>query len=231
MAFVAAHRFVLADQVERFTRAEPDLVGERLVWLEDRRLVRRERLGPRQPALIRVTPAGLRTIASRLPAPGPEAACRHEVGVVSLWLSAWEELFGAPDRVLSVREMRALDRAAQEAGGGDGGFAVPVPVPAGGAAGGAAGGRLYPDVMLVFGWGRCAVHLVIWPYRRLDPDGLFAGHRARPQAADIVFALVDDIEAGEQLRQTAERYGVSEKLRCQKVVLRGTALPAGQSAG
>jgi hypothetical protein len=138
-----------------------------------------------------------------------------------LWVAAWQGVFGEPERVLSVREMQALDRATGEVGDGDGRFAVPV------SAGAAADGRPYPDVMLVFGSERVAVHLVTWPHRRLDLDALLAGHRMRPDVADVVLVFVDDISVGREVRAAAERQSVSEKVRVQRVAGEGTALPRG----
>lgn len=227
LAFAGAHRFVLDEQVQELTRLGPGGVKERIDRLEAQRLLRRERLGPREPSFVRITGAGLRAIGSRLPAPGCELReYRHVIGVGWLWALAWQGGFGDPDRVLSEREMRALDRVAQARGEADGRFAVPAD---GGTAG---GGWLYPDLMLVFGSGQAAVQLVSWPHRRLDLDALFAGHRARPEVAKLVLVLADDDEVAKAVRAAAERQEVSDRVSVQRVSGQGTGLPEGRpSAG
>jgi len=219
LAFLGAHPFVLASQIERFLGIDHATVDRRLVAMEARRLARSERLQMSGVAFVRVTGAGLRAIGSRLPAPGFDlAGYRHDVGIVWLWVAAWEGVFGEPERVLSRREMQALDRAAGQAGDPDGRFSVPLVGPT-------TAGPLYPDVMMVFSSARVAVHLVAWPQRRLDLDGLFAGHHKRPEVADVVLCFVDDDAVGRKLRTAAEREGVAEKVRVQRVVGEGTALP------
>jgi hypothetical protein len=222
LAFAGAHRFVLAEQIERFAEAESGLVAGRLTRLQDEERVRIERLGRPQLGLVRVTASGLRSIASRLPAPGFALGdYRHALGVVWLWVAAWKGAFGEAERVLSAREMQALDGAARELGEDDGRFSVPV-----------AGAGLYPDVMASYGWGRGAIHLVTWPHRRVDLDALFAGYRRRPEVAEVVLMLVDDLDVGRVVSAAADRQGVADKVRVQSVVGQGTALPRGaDSAG
>jgi hypothetical protein len=221
LAFVGAHRFVVDAQLERQVGLEEIELAERITALAARGFVRRERLFPGGGGFVRITGAGLGAIGSRMPAPGFDlAGYRHEVVVVWFWMAALRGVLGEAERVLSRREMQMLDRAAREAGRGDGRFAVPAPA----ASAGVGSGLLYPDVMLVFAHRRVAVHLVTWPHRGLDVDGLFAGHAARPEVADTVLALVDDIGVGRRIEAAAGRAGMQERLRVQRVFGEGTAL-------
>jgi hypothetical protein len=83
----------------------------------------------------------------------------------------------------------------------------------------------YPDLMLVYGGGRVAVQLVTWPHRSVDLDALFAAYGWRPEVADLVLVMVDGDRVGGEVRRAAERAGVGAKVRVQRVVGEGTALP------
>lgn len=217
LAFAGAHRFVLATHVGQFLDLEPDSVAARLAALEQQRLVRTERLQADRESLIRITGAGLRAIGSRMPVPCfAVAGYRHEVGTVWLWIAAWQGALGEPERVLSRREMEALDRAARESGVGDAGFGLQSPA-------GAAGDRLlYADLMLVYAQTRIAVHLVTWPYLEPDLNRVFAAHARRPPPADIVGVFVDDKGVAKAVRATAERHGIGDRLRVGAVTGEGT---------
>lgn len=215
LAFIGAHRFVLEEQIEVFVTLDPGAVEERLSGLEDQRLVRRERLDARQMAFVRITSSGLQSIGSRLPAPGLDVVdYRHAVLTVWLWVLGWREKFGRAQRVLSVREMQSLDRAAQMRGESVSGFELSV-----------SGGRVYPDVAMAFAWGKGSLHLVTWPHQRIDLDALFIGYRERPDVADAVMMLVDDPAVGHKVKAAADRQGLSEKVRIQWADGRGTARP------
>jgi hypothetical protein len=224
LAFVGAHRFVTVSQAEQFLGLERRAVDERLAELVAQRMARAEYVRQEQPGLFRVTSRGLTALGSRLSAPGFDLAdYRHEVGVVWLWLAGWDGALGEAERVLSAREMRSLDGAAREAGREDRPFAVPAGRDS---RRGGVGDVQYPDVMLVFGWGRVAAYLVTWPYRQVDLEELFAGHRACPEVADVIGVFVDDDEVGRQVSAVAERHGVSDRLRVRRVVGEGTARPS-----
>jgi hypothetical protein len=222
LAFAAAHRFVLDTQIGKLLGAERGVIAERVVGLKQERWLREERVQARRPGLIRITGAGLRAIGSRMPAPGFDlTGYRHEVGVVSMWVAAWQGALGEAERVLSRREMEALDVAGRAAGEGDRMFALRI----GAGARGRTAAAAYPDLMLVYGWGRVAVQLVTWPHRFVNLDDLFAAHQSRPEVADLLLVFVDDRRVGGEVERAAERQGVAEKLRVQRVVARDAGLP------
>lgn len=223
LAFMGAHRFVLVPQIAGYLEIDEVVVGEQLKMLEGRRMARSERVGAGLEVLWRVTAGGLRLIASRMTPPDFDLArYRHEVGVVWLWVAAWQSVFGEPERVLSKREMRSLDQTSVEGGGSDGRFSVPVKCRST-----VESGALYPDVMLVFSGSRVAVHLFAWPYSSVDLNTLFSGHARRPEAADMVLVFVDDKRVGKRVAEAAERHGVRDRVRCHLIAGQGTALPAG----
>src|SRR5579875_1886724 len=128
LAFVGAHRFVLDAQISHFLEAEKARFLGRLESLEAHHFVRSERASPSSRVLRRITGSGLRAIASRMPAPEISLiGVRHELAVVWSWVAAWQGGLGETERVLSRREMCALDDAARSAGRTDRPFAVRMP--------------------------------------------------------------------------------------------------------
>jgi hypothetical protein len=214
LAFIGAHRFVLALYVQAFLELEPRVAADRLRGLEAERLVRSERLLAGRAGSIRITDLGLAAIGSRLPVPGfVLGGYRHEVGVVWVWVAAWRGMFGEAERVLSRREMEGLDRAVREAGEGAvaSGFAVPV---GRGATPGSAG-WCYPDVALETSGGRVAIHLQLRVPGSAMLEGLLAGYRSH----DRVLFLTDERRVAEAVQGAAARFGVRDRVRVQRVTI------------
>jgi hypothetical protein len=110
LEFAAAHRLVEARQVATLLGEKAVDAGERLEGLWRAGLVAGERDGAETPGYFRITGGGLRAIGSRLPVPGFDPRYEHAVGAGWLWLIANAGRFGAFDRVLSERQMRAEDQ-------------------------------------------------------------------------------------------------------------------------
>ena len=206
LAFIGAHRFVLASQVQLFLELEPDVAAHRLRGLEGERLVRSERLLVGHASSVRITAVGLKEIGSRLPAPGFDlAGFRHEVGVVWMWVAAWHGVFGEAERVLSRRELEWLERA-----GGDGGSGFAVLI--GGARG--AGVVRYPDVGLVTAKRRIAIYLELRVPGSAELGSLLAAYRSTPGVA--VLFVTEDPGVADAVRAAAARLGMSDRVRVQR---------------
>lgn len=210
LAFIGAHRFVLAVHARTFLELESDVAADRLRGLEAERLVRSERLLAGRASLIRITALGLDAIGSRLPAPGFDlAGHRHEVGVVWVWVAAWWGTFGEAERVLSRREMEGLDRAVPEGSDGSaGGFAVPV----GACAGPGSAGRCYPDVAVELAGGRLAIHLQLRVPSSAMLEGLLVGYRSD----DRVLFLTDQRRVAEAVVAAVARLGMRDRVRVRR---------------
>jgi hypothetical protein len=139
IAMVSAHSFVTAIQVGQYMALEPAEVALRVDRLCAARLLRRERLIASADPVLRVTPAGLVAIGSRLEAPGfAPVDVRHGLAAVAMWMAGWSGALGEPGRVLSRREMEGLDRAAAGSAGVATGFQVQI-----------TGVDRYPDLALL----------------------------------------------------------------------------------
>ncbi|MDQ6776777.1 MAG: hypothetical protein M3071_11315 [Actinomycetota bacterium] len=109
LAFIAAHRLVLASHVQELLNVGHQAAHERLSALEERRLVRRCRVS-RGHGYYQITEIGLGVIGSDLPPPRVRLdRCRHDVGVAWVWIAADRRAFGRVDRVLTEREQRSHD--------------------------------------------------------------------------------------------------------------------------
>jgi hypothetical protein len=223
LAFAAVHPFVLADHALEFLGVDRRTVEHRLATLEQARLLRSERLRAGWPALIRITASGLATIDSRLPVPTlPPAGLRKQIGLVWLWLAARRGALGECDRVLSTREQRGLDHAAKNTVGSE----RPTLFGSGDRTYGLAELR-YPDLMLVAGADRVAVHLQLASPRPGDLDTLLQAYGSEPLIGAALF-LVENRVIGEAVETRAQTLGLARLVHVQLAVVgpADRALPA-----
>jgi hypothetical protein len=114
LAFVAAHRFVLASQVQAWLGPCMSVCYRRLQMLTDAGLLSYRRIFHAEPGCYQVTNGGLGLAGSGLPRPQVDLhTYGHDAGLVWLWLAAADGAFGPTRRLLSEREMRHLDWRAE----------------------------------------------------------------------------------------------------------------------
>ena len=204
LEFAAAHRLVVAGQVGSLLGEDPVEAGERLVGLERAGLAASDRVDAAAPAFFRITSAGLRTIGSRLPAPGFDPCYQHALSAGWLWLIASAGRLGSVEGVLSERQMRAEDR--------EGGPEAPFDVRPG-----EFGGRgevHYPDLMLFTGSGRVAVELLLAPAGQRDLGAVLRAYGADARV-HAVLVLVGDPRVGRLVQSVAGKLELTSLVRVQ----------------
>jgi hypothetical protein len=232
LAFAAAHRLIVEDQVQALLTTVEGARLEQVTRLAHRRL--RALLGAgllshrpafhALPTSYQITRRGLAAIGSGLPVPRFETirSHRHEIGVGWMWLSAHAGTFGPAELILSERELRGHDTAHADAPRAHEPGTRPLEAraepPFGVAldAGGATGEPLvhYPDLMLVTKAGRVAIELALLarPPRRLQ--AIVAGYGADPKVADAAF-FVAEPAVGKSIQAVAARLGLSRPTHVQ----------------
>jgi DNA-binding MarR family transcriptional regulator len=208
LAFIAEHDVVVLGQVQKLLDGDEDSVQRLLAALVEEGLLRSERLTAGGSIVCRITPKGLESIASELPAPAiqPERF-RHALGVVWLWLAARDGVFGEAERVLSHRRMKQLDKARDPAST-EVPFGVLVEIS------GQPPAWRYPDLMLVLRQGRVPVHLELTLRPREELEALLPAYVERSAA---VLFMVDDLRVGTHLQAAKAELGLSDFVHVQRV--------------
>jgi hypothetical protein len=231
LAFAAEHRFVLAAQVAALLHATTSAAEARLRRLGDAGHLRRHKEIHRGPTWHQITRAGLRAIASDLPAPrGFDLAThRHDTGLAWLMVNAQAGRFGPLRAVISERRMRSHDGRAED---GAQRFGVRL-------GGIGAGGRdrlHYPDLVVVTASGhRVAFELELSTKSRARREGILTGYAA-DRRIDAVVYLVERASVGRAIERSAARAGIADLVRVQRVAMAPSVAPpsparAAQRAG
>jgi hypothetical protein len=189
---VAAHRFVLADHVHAWLRADRSVAYRRISGLVDVGLLCHQRIFHAQPGCYLVSNGGLAVIDSELPRPSVDLRTyRHDLGVVWLWLAAREGRLGPVNRLLTEREMRSHDQRQGKTGFER--FGVPVE-------GYDRSGRRrvhYPDVLVVASdGGRVALELELSLKSRRRLEGILVGYGGEPRLTGVVYVTDSRSVAG-----------------------------------
>jgi hypothetical protein len=231
LAFAAEHRFVLGAQVAALLHVTLSAGEARLRRLGDAGHLRRHKEIHRGPTWHQITRAGLRAIASDLPAPrGFDLAThRHDTGLAWLMLSAQAGRFGPLREVISERRMRSHDGRVEDRSQR---FAVRL-------GGVGAGGRdrlHYPDLVVVTGSGhRVAFELELSSKGRARREQILTGYAA-DRRIDAVVYLVERASVGRAIERSAARVGIADLVRVQRVAMAPSVAPpsrarAAQRAG
>ena len=215
LAFAAEHRFVLADQVRLLLGVTPEATDARLRALARAGLLERRTVFHRQPALNRITAAGVTAIGGDLKPPRLELhAYAHDVGVAWLWLAAHRGAFGPMQSIVAERRLRSLDARAE-----------PGELPRAarlGCLGPRGQERLhYPDLLLTTVEGRrVAVELELTGKGRSRTERILGAYAADPRI-DAVIYLVPDRRIGRTVAEAARRHGLSRRAHVQLVRVGG----------
>ncbi len=208
LEFLAEHRVVRANQVEKLLGVSLDAARRRLNRLAVDGYVNRGTLYHRQPGHFLISSAGLRAIGSRLPVPTLRAAdYRHDIGLAWVWLAARSGAFGPLRGMVSERQMSSHDARAG-AGAGEERFAV-------GRIGHTRHGGHLPDLLLHTASGHTvAVELELTHKtdRRLER---ILGAYAVDRRIDAVLYLVDDPRLARRIRTAAARVGAEDLIHVQ----------------
>lgn len=161
------------------------------------------------PDVFRITRAGLASLGSDLPPPGPSQQWVHDYAAGWLWVAAARERFGRVDRVLSAREMRGLDATT-----GESSSEMPASRRLGLVLDGDhGGGRLhYPDLLLMADWGNAALELVVAPVAAERLEAVLRAYESQGSARVVVF-MVADAWIAEVIEAEARRLGVMDRVR------------------
>jgi hypothetical protein len=225
LAFLAAHRLVLARQVQALLNVSDQAAHERLDTLEARRFLRRSRVILGRLSYHQITHIGLAVIGSDLPLPHLELdRCWHDIGAAWLWLAGARHAFGRAERVLSEREQRSHDAARKSGEHGEQPLGARV---AGlGTGGGNTTGLHYPDVMLIGKRGeRVAIELMLNTHGQRELETIMAGYAADPDIAAVLY--LGEIKAVRQvIRKTSARLGISDLIHVQPVAWPRQELPS-----
>jgi hypothetical protein len=194
LRFLALHRATTAAQVPVLLKISPRRASERLRRLEDARLLRRDRIFAGRPATVTITRRGLREIGSELPPPRVSLTeYRHDVGVSWLWLAARDGVFGHMREVVAERELRA---ATQPVRGLE---------------------QHRADLQLTTAAGkRIAVELELTAKSTERLDRIMLGFAGDPQL-DAVLYLVPDAALARRIGQAAQRAGIADMVRVQRL--------------
>jgi hypothetical protein len=212
LEFAAEHRLVLAGHVAVLLGVEPPEAEARLDSLQAAGLVRDARRYDAAPPGDQITRAGLDAIGSTLPAPRESApgGYKHDVGLAWLWLAARAGAFGPLRATVSERQMRSSDGRTEDR---DQRFGVRL-------GGFGPGGRErlhYPDLVAQTASGhRVAFELELTSKWRARREGILAGYAA-DRNVDAVVYLVDKPSVGRAIAESANRLGISELVRVQRV--------------
>lgn len=208
LAFVAAHRFVLASHVQTWLAADRAVAYRRLSGLVDVGLLSYRRIFHAQPGCYQVTNGGLAVIDSELPRPTIDLRTyRHDTDVVWLWLVAADRPAAAEGRVLAEREMRSHDqrRASDDR---DGSFGIPV-----GGYNRAGRPRVhFPDVLLVGADGsRVAFELELSVKGRRRLEDILLGYAGEPRLERVMY-VTDSRQVAAVLNDLVERMLLAERV-------------------
>jgi len=220
LAFAAEHRFVLGAQVAALLHVTLSAGEARLRRLGDAGHLRRHKEIHRGPTWHQITRAGLRAIASDLPAPrGFDLAThRHDTGLAWLMLSAQAGRLGPLREVISERRMRSHDGRVEDRSQR---FAVRL-------GGVGAGGRdrlHYPDLVVVTGSGhRVAFELELSSKGRARREQILTGYAA-DRRIDAVVYLVERASVGRAIERSAARVGIADLVRVQRVAMAPSVAP------
>jgi hypothetical protein len=223
LAFLAAHRLVLAHQVQALPSISDQAAHERLDALEARRFLRRSHVILGRLSYYQITHIGLAVIGSDLPLPLLELdRCWHDIGAAWLWLAGARHAFGRAERVLSEREQRSHD-AARRPGEQ---LEPPLGVPVASLGTSNTTGLHYPDVQLIGEGGeRVAIELMLNTHGQRELQTIMAGYAADPNIAAVLY--LGDIKAVRQeIRNTAARLGISDLIHVQPIAWPRQELPA-----
>jgi hypothetical protein len=207
LGFAAAHRFVLAGQVEVWLGAHEVVAYRRLKGLVRAGLMIYERLFHARPGCYRVSTTGLAVIESSLPRPTIDLRTyRHDIGAVWLWLAAGHSERGRRLQVLSERQMRSHDQRPDQGGAS---FAIPL----GGYAPGGKPRAHFPDVVLVDEHGaRTAFELELTLKSRSRLEAICAGYAADCRVERVVY-LTDREAIAVALEEMRLMFGLDGRLR------------------
>jgi hypothetical protein len=211
LAFTAAHRLVLAAQLEALLGCSGAAVSARLKTLVRAGLLSRRTLFDRQPSCYQITRDGLAVIGGRLSPPRLDLrAYDHDVGLGWIWLAARRGSFGALADVVSERQLRSGDarRESEQA---------PLGVRLGGVGPSGRERLHYPDLLLHTASGqRVAVELELSSKGRTRREKILAGYAGDPRI-DAVLYLVERPSLGREIASSASRLGISRLVHVQLV--------------
>jgi hypothetical protein len=233
LAFAAEHRFVIAAQPAALLDASVAAAETRLRALAAAGYLIREPTLAGEPVAYRITPQGLRTIASDLPAPRAPSlgGYDHDLGLGWLMVAAHRGRFGPLRAIVSERRMRSDDRRSDhrradrgaEVGLADGDEAlgegrVRHGVRLGGTGPGGQERLHYPDMVILAETGhRIAFELELTTKARVRREGILAGYAA-DRHIDLVVYLVAEPRVGQEIERSAARVGIPQLVRVQRVV-------------
>ncbi len=219
LEFAAAHPFIHPDHAKALLGDTQQLAAQRLSALARACLLDRQTAFHRQPGSYQITRQGLAAVDSQLPVPRYETvrSYRHEYAVGFVALAAQNDVWEKAERVLTQRQMRALDKTPTP---DDHIFATPdsrdhPPFGVQLEPGQPDSPRHYPDVMLIFPAGRVALEL-----QELSPEparlsATIAAYGADPNIAASLY-LVTDQAVGEIIQAAAADLGLSNPTHVQR---------------
>lgn len=208
LEFAARHDLVLAAHIRAFLGLEQTAAQRAVDALLAGGCLARVRLGPGF-AGFACTPQG-REARDLAPVPGPvvvDRAVRTRLGAVWVWIRSRDGRFPAA-RVLSAREALAHDLT-----GLSNGARLPrserYGLRIGGIASRSATGLHYPDVLLQFHDGWCAVHLQLAPVRSEELVARLRSYGTDERYGKMVFLVERERVAG-QIEAAALSAGVAD---------------------
>jgi hypothetical protein len=218
LEFASEHRIVLSGHIQALLGISADAAATRLRSLARGGFLSREAVFDCQPPCYRITRKGLATVGSSLPPPRVDLrSYRHDVGLAWLSLAAQGGAFGAPDRVVSERQMRSLDATEEHSARALGGATEPFAVRLGGVGAGGRERLHYPDLLLVAPGGRrVAIELELTSKSRVRRERILAGYGA-DRRIEAVLYLVDSGAVANAVRESAARLRISERVHVQGV--------------
>jgi hypothetical protein len=219
LEFAAAHPFIRHDHVKALLGDTLQLAAQRLDALAQAGLLSCQPAFHRQADSYQITRRGIAAIDSQLPVPRYETvrSYRHHDGVIWVALAAHHGVYGDLERILTGRQMRALDTNTIPS---DHVFATPSDhrLPPFGVQlnpDQPDNPRHYPDLMLILPQGRVAIELQLLPP---DPDRLarhVAAYGADPKIA-VALYLVTDQAVGTTIQAAAAELGLSAPTHVQR---------------
>jgi hypothetical protein len=208
IAFVAAHRFVLAGHIRELLGVDRAVAYRRLSGLVGVGLLSYRRIFHAQPGIYQITNGGLAVIDSQLPKPTIDLRTYgHDLGVVSLAVAAEHDRLGAVDRVWSEREMRSHDQRPET------GLLFGVPLGLWDRYGRP---RVhYPDLVLTGpGGGRIAVELELSMKGRKRLEGILAAYGSQPGITEVLY-LTDQPGIQARVREIVAAFGLEQLVSVQ----------------
>lgn len=207
LRFAACHELVLATQIRAFLGIEQAAEQQAVDALIGRGCLARVGFG-RGLAGLACTPRGRQALElAPLPAPVVDRGLRGAVGAVWVWIRAQDGRFDGV-QVLSAREALAHDLAAESTPGSPPGGSSHYGLRIGGVPSPSQTGLHYPDVLLRFHDGWCAVHLQLAPVRADELVARLRSYGADERYGGVVF-LVERERVARQVEQAALSAGVS----------------------